>query len=151
MIRRPPGPTRTDTLFPYTTLFRSLPGDDDALGLAVADVAELRLDRRQAVGCDKNELLQSRRESFLHRPPHGCAIIGTCHRAAAGTIGRSESEHKHGLVKRLSHLVFTSFSWACNQSALGASQVTPHGGKAGRDRKSAVWGKVVSVWVEFGG
>src|SRR3546814_1531761 len=23
MIRRPPGPTRTDTLFPYTTLFRS--------------------------------------------------------------------------------------------------------------------------------
>src|SRR3546814_1263320 len=24
MIRRPPGSTRTDTLFPYTTLFRSL-------------------------------------------------------------------------------------------------------------------------------
>src|SRR3546814_13517046 len=24
MIRRPPEPTRTDTLFPYTTLFRSL-------------------------------------------------------------------------------------------------------------------------------
>src|SRR3546814_10173343 len=33
MIRRPPRSTRTDTLFPYTTLFRSLPqrqqGDDD--------------------------------------------------------------------------------------------------------------------------
>src|SRR3546814_3120318 len=26
MIRRPPGSTRTDTLFPYTTLFRSLEG-----------------------------------------------------------------------------------------------------------------------------
>src|SRR3546814_228965 len=26
MIRRPPGSTRTDTLFPYTTLFRSRPG-----------------------------------------------------------------------------------------------------------------------------
>src|SRR3546814_20850797 len=26
MIRRPPRSTRTDTLFPYTTLFRSLPG-----------------------------------------------------------------------------------------------------------------------------
>src|SRR3546814_8348057 len=25
MIRRPPGSTRTDTLFPYTTLFRSFP------------------------------------------------------------------------------------------------------------------------------
>src|SRR3546814_14867583 len=30
MIRRPPASTRTDTLFPYTTLFRS----DHALGLA---------------------------------------------------------------------------------------------------------------------
>src|SRR3546814_16922763 len=28
MIRRPPRSTRTDTLFPYTTLFRSPVGDD---------------------------------------------------------------------------------------------------------------------------
>src|SRR3546814_13274401 len=28
MIRRPPRSTRTDTLFPYTTLFRSTPEDD---------------------------------------------------------------------------------------------------------------------------
>src|SRR3546814_17142612 len=28
MIRRPPRSTRTDTLFPYTTLFRSLPFHD---------------------------------------------------------------------------------------------------------------------------
>src|SRR3546814_3375287 len=32
-IRRPPRSTRTDTLFPYTTLFRSLAGD--RLGLAL--------------------------------------------------------------------------------------------------------------------
>src|SRR3546814_3254838 len=31
MIRRPPRSTRTDTLFPYTTLFRSQPGYDTAL------------------------------------------------------------------------------------------------------------------------
>src|SRR3546814_4536750 len=30
MIRRPPRSTRTDTLFPYTTLFRSFPADLDA-------------------------------------------------------------------------------------------------------------------------
>src|SRR3546814_331220 len=30
MIRRPPRSTRTDTLFPYTTLFRSLPAELDA-------------------------------------------------------------------------------------------------------------------------
>src|SRR3546814_15872504 len=29
MIRRPPRSTRTDTLFPYTTLFRSYPGGRD--------------------------------------------------------------------------------------------------------------------------
>src|SRR3546814_2230918 len=32
MIRRPPRSTRTDTLFPYTTLFRSLPGDAQGRG-----------------------------------------------------------------------------------------------------------------------
>src|SRR3546814_1050131 len=31
MIRRPPRSTRTDTLFPYTTLFRSRASYDDAL------------------------------------------------------------------------------------------------------------------------
>src|SRR3546814_16208792 len=37
MIRRPPRSTRTDTLFPYTTLFRSLPGNKPAtLELRVA-------------------------------------------------------------------------------------------------------------------
>src|SRR3546814_4798482 len=34
MIRRPPRSTRTDTLFPYTTLFRS-----QALGAGVAELA----------------------------------------------------------------------------------------------------------------
>src|SRR3546814_18342607 len=33
MLRRPPGSTRTDTLFPYTTLFRSK-GRAHALGIA---------------------------------------------------------------------------------------------------------------------
>src|SRR3546814_13262773 len=41
MIRRPPRSTRTDTLFPYTTLFRSLGGEDIAFDLAPAGAAEL--------------------------------------------------------------------------------------------------------------
>src|SRR3546814_5673698 len=46
MIRRPPRSTRTDTLFPYTTLFRSVPddaGDDrelDALARTVVSQFE---------------------------------------------------------------------------------------------------------------
>src|SRR3546814_2326094 len=35
MIRRPPRSTRTDTLFPYTTLFRSHP---DLTGLSKGDI-----------------------------------------------------------------------------------------------------------------
>src|SRR3546814_7785185 len=42
MIRLPPRSTRTDTLFPYTTLFRSLAVDDAA---AIDAVPAQRLDR----------------------------------------------------------------------------------------------------------
>src|SRR3546814_4342329 len=40
MIRRPPRSTRTDTLFPYTTLFRSLPRRraDELAGLQVLEI-----------------------------------------------------------------------------------------------------------------
>src|SRR3546814_11997743 len=48
MIRRPPRSTRTDTLFPYTTLFRSVAGDaagprrrDPHAGLAAARAARV--------------------------------------------------------------------------------------------------------------
>src|SRR3546814_19849038 len=41
MIRRPPRSTRTDTLFPYTTLFRSLLGEE-----AWQMLSELRGERR---------------------------------------------------------------------------------------------------------
>src|SRR3546814_15306775 len=37
MLRRPPGATRTDTLFPYTTLFRSLEWGQ-RMGTAVDDL-----------------------------------------------------------------------------------------------------------------
>src|SRR3546814_12329936 len=42
MIRRPPRSTRTDTLFPYTTLFRSLGRSAMAQRYAIADEAEAR-------------------------------------------------------------------------------------------------------------
>src|SRR3546814_7379668 len=45
MIRRPPRSTRTDTLFPYTTLFRSRSGQSRSAGgatlLAIADGCRL--------------------------------------------------------------------------------------------------------------
>src|SRR3546814_13399844 len=41
MIRRPPRSTRTDTLFPYTTLFRSSEAGIFALDIEIADFAEV--------------------------------------------------------------------------------------------------------------
>src|SRR3546814_5982073 len=48
MIRRPPRSTRTDTLFPYTTLFRSqaVPGRTARRGTVVAAHADVRLRAR---------------------------------------------------------------------------------------------------------
>src|SRR3546814_13379916 len=41
MIRRPPGSTRTDTLFPYTTLFRSLWSPPEAGAPALRHLSSL--------------------------------------------------------------------------------------------------------------
>src|SRR3546814_5461684 len=47
MIRRPPRSTRTDTLFPYTTLFRSRAGRAEGAGSLTSGRRGLhRLDRR---------------------------------------------------------------------------------------------------------
>src|SRR3546814_9136707 len=51
MIRRPPRSTRTDTLFPYTTLFRSLAPD------RLATVADLKAG--SAVGDDADAIDQA--------------------------------------------------------------------------------------------
>src|SRR3546814_18054524 len=46
MIRRPPRSTRTDTLFPYTTLFRSVWFRVSARGVALEMLVDLHRDRR---------------------------------------------------------------------------------------------------------
>src|SRR3546814_4795797 len=97
MIRRPPASTRTDTLFPYTTLFRS----DHALGLAgcrtddlqaPAPGAALVVDR--AVGRDAGGVFGE--GLHLHQAAH-----------AVGADHRSE-EHTSELqsLMRISYAVF---------------------------------------------
>src|SRR3546814_6317460 len=81
MIRRPPRSTRTDTLFPDTTLFRSgrqptvkflaVPGGDAALAVAFAgiehDVAapEHFVDRAVAVAAARSEEHTSELQSLM--------------------------------------------------------------------------------------
>src|SRR3546814_17048424 len=52
MIRRPPRSTRTDTLFPYTTLFRSLFTDVQAERRTLSDILESSSDGIFTVGLD---------------------------------------------------------------------------------------------------
>src|SRR3546814_9180808 len=52
MIRRPPRSTRTDTLFPYTTLFRSSDGEHERMTRCAEVVLEqLRLPYRKVLLC----------------------------------------------------------------------------------------------------
>src|SRR3546814_12337963 len=51
MLRRPPRSTRTDTLFPYTTLFRSLEPEEGA-GVGLEEVLPHRIDYRDALAVE---------------------------------------------------------------------------------------------------
>src|SRR3546814_4485680 len=101
MIRRPPRSTRTDTLFPYTTLFRSL----DRIG---ADVLQHDLDlpgdkrcRHVVDGMDGQRILRGQRGD------RGSRIAAErCDRLDVG-LDRSE-EHTSELqsLMRISYAVF---------------------------------------------
>src|SRR3546814_5576244 len=88
MIRRPPRSTRTDTLFPYTTLFRSVPVDDP---------------RRQPIGGDDHGRARARGRAQdrgrIQLLPRGADD--------ARRLGRSE-EHTSELqsLMRISYAVF---------------------------------------------
>src|SRR3546814_7857787 len=102
MIRRPPRSTRTDTLFPYTTLFRSRAG---------ADIAEHDADRTR--GKLEQPLLRMRRLADLRRMVVGGhrgrrpAVVAARHWRMLRARLRSE-EHTSELqsLMRISYAVF---------------------------------------------
>src|SRR3546814_12311204 len=73
MIRRPPRSTRTDTLFPYTTLFRSLAG-----GVGAALSIDLRLadGLLRDLGLEVGELAEARIGIDRHRLPRVLRVPG---------------------------------------------------------------------------
>src|SRR3546814_4726534 len=71
MIRRPPRSTRTDTLFPYTTLFRSLVLDGSEVEGAFRSFI-IHTDQRRCGACLFKALSHHQRDSLLtlfYRPP----------------------------------------------------------------------------------
>src|SRR3546814_3276555 len=58
MIRRPPRSTRTDTLFPYTTLFRSI--DQEKLCARAVMLGRMAMDRLDALRAEVPEIAEVR-------------------------------------------------------------------------------------------
>src|SRR3546814_8185472 len=83
MIRRPPRSTRTDTLFPYTTLFRS-EGDvaRDLQAVALPDKAGARL---IGVGLASDDILVARRAAAGARG-HALDLVGAGEQLSIGQL-----------------------------------------------------------------
>src|SRR3546814_9463294 len=89
MIRRPPRTTRTDTLFPYTTLFRS--------------AADARRHRRRAAGA------RDHRMGRLCRPLRG-EPLG---RGAPARLGRTHRHRSEEHTSELQSLMRISYAVFC--------------------------------------
>src|SRR3546814_4233854 len=86
MIRRPPRSTRTDTLFPYTTLFRSkerlasIDYAEDRTGYLVDVVGDTYHEETIGFDCARNgDLIE------MHRDPGQDVEISRFHHAALGS------------------------------------------------------------------
>src|SRR3546814_3379279 len=89
MIRRPPRSTRTDTLFPYTTLFRSL------------QAARLR-DRRHGRNARVGQRGQA--AGALHRPP-----LPRCDGCLGDSSRRTRSEEHTSELQSLMRISYAVF------------------------------------------
>src|SRR3546814_14700319 len=121
MVRRPPRSTRTDTLFPYTTLFRS-------------DAAELRARRKWQADTHehRNGKRTRQQEAALFRWGHWMSSSRVRESRSLSSAAGSGAANKSAAHSRQ--------RW-CSQA----------GAKTPRDRKSVVSGKSVSVRVDLGG
>src|SRR3546814_6948070 len=127
MIRRPPRSTRTDTLFPYTTLFRSRPVRGDALpgglGLPPRHRAQGRLRQGEggrADGPTPGPYGLSNLHARLGRMVPGHALLHDSRRPGEPGALRSE-EHTSELpsLMRISYAVFCltkKIQMQCNAS-----------------------------------
>src|SRR3546814_7506681 len=107
MIRRPPRSTRTDTLFPYTTLFRSIPPRlqrDDRLPGNAAGLRQRLLGHLAVFEAQAADLVDDRCAAHRRLPP---SPTSTRRALNAGPSSRSE-EHTSELqsLMRISYAVF---------------------------------------------
>src|SRR3546814_1635768 len=101
MIRRPPRSTRTDTLFPYTTLFRSQLVSQCALPQPGAD-------RDDVGGVDQAIQVRGRIDGMRHRlwsPRQHCGHV----RGARGDVDQPRSEEHTSELQSLMRISYAVF------------------------------------------
>src|SRR3546814_10925733 len=139
MIRRPPRSTRTDTLFPYTTLFRSRGLRAGAGG--AAGLGEEFLQQPAILGRQRRAVQQVR----APQPRAAQRLLA----APAGDFGVvAGQEHRRHVTQRVLHR--TGVVRAVEQAA-ALEAVLDGGFGVVTGRKSVVSGKSVSVRVSLGG
>src|SRR3546814_1074066 len=101
MLRRPPRFTRTETLFPYTTLFRS-PAGGLARHRAVAVEAAIENIESRSAGVGQAEILH--RDELGNRE----TVVHFGQRKIGARIGKRSEEHTSELqsLMRISYAVF---------------------------------------------
>src|SRR3546814_14577391 len=92
MIRRPPRSTRTDTLFPYTTLFRSRSlkvGFDDFVG-SIYETTSIGFDDEACLGCLRHRFHGAYKcpVALEEHVPRQLAGGPVCHGGSFGADGR---------------------------------------------------------------
>src|SRR3546814_8180266 len=115
MIRRPPRSTRTDTLFPYTTLFRS----EEVLEVRVTDLTQAAmLDERAGVVEMQAESAQTPKQAGLG----GQAPIGDAMLHAEAHQAADQAERHVGQQFRVALGVLAADKVRCRGS-LGLAQI----------------------------
>src|SRR3546814_4475282 len=116
MIRRPPRSTRTDTLFPYTTLFRS----DRFFGVISAHVAGPDSADYRFTSALPTQLLRSlapQLQPLLERAPKAPAV-------AAPPIAESDDGRSEEHTSELTSLMRTSYAVFCLKKKKHETNVT---------------------------
>src|SRR3546814_13208505 len=90
MIRRPPRSTRTDTLFPYTTLFRSpsrfQSGDD---GAGIHDGSPARIDQHRTLAAQFERLCIDQMMRLRRERPMDGSDVGSFHQLGEWHVGHA--------------------------------------------------------------
>src|SRR3546814_11882684 len=153
MIRRPPKSTRTDTLFPYTSLFRSLDGDQ-RVGQLVADGLEpadrlAELDALERVPAGQLEHAARGADQLVAERDlrGGDRLVPAAHRLARAGIDAGDlAGDLNQAEPRIEPLDRPDRERRCGNGDRDGAAV---GGP--RDRESDAWGTSVSVRVDLGG